>query len=347
MTRSPSRGTISNLGEFEIIRLIQRSISQSSLPSPHGIGDDAALIKPHVNHEWLVSKDLLVEGIHFDTRLSSFLDIGYKAAAVNLSDIAAMGGTPLYLLLGLAIPSSTPTVNIRSLYRGLNAFCKKFGVKVIGGDTCASRTDICLSITIIGKIKARHALCRDGAKAGDRIYVSGTLGDSGAGLRLLQKKKNRNPGQLPQSVVRFLIMRHQRPTPRVELGQLLSKHQIASSAIDLSDGLSGDLHHICQASQVGASIDTPELPISRQCTSYMKYSRDSLMELVLNSGEDYELLFTVPPQKQLQLQKFTKSLGLQITPIGIIQHHKQKIYSKLADGSCIPMNRKSFDHFHQ
>ena len=346
MSRSPSRGTISNLGEFEVISLIQRSIAQSSLPSPHGIGDDAALIKPHVNHEWLVSKDLLVEGIHFDTRLSSFQDIGYKAAAVNLSDIAAMGGTPLYLLLGLAIPPSRTTVDIRNLYRGLNAFCKKFSVKVIGGDTCASRTDICLSLTVIGKVKTGHALCRDGAKAGDRIYVSGTLGDSGAGLHLL-KKRHGNPGQLPQSVVRFLIMRHQRPTPRVELGQLLSTHQIASSAIDLSDGLSGDLHHICQAIQVGATIDTPYLPISRQCASYVKYSRDSLIDLALNNGEDYELLFTVPPQKQALLQQMIKGLSLQITPIGIIQHHKQKIHYNQADRTSIPMKRKSYDHFHQ
>ncbi len=347
MSRSPFRGTVSSLSEFDVIRLMQRSISQSTLPSPHGIGDDAAILPPSPNHEWLISKDLFLEGIHFDPRMSSYRNIGYKAAAVNISDIAAMGGTPTALLLGLAIPPSTTTTNLQNLYKGLNDCCKKYHVQLIGGDTCASPPNIILSITIIGKVKSGLALRRDGAKIGDRIYVSGTLGDSGAGLRLLQKKRHPASGQLAQSVVRFLIKRHQQPMPRVDLGHILSKHRLATSSIDLSDGLSGDLHHLCQASKVGANIDAAKIPLSRQCSSYMKHCQDTFMDLSLHSGEDYELLFTVSPRKQSKLERLASHLSQKITCIGTIEQYAHKIHVIQTDGTRIPMSKKSYDHFNQ
>ena len=345
MPRTPSRRTVSSLGEFELITLMKKIISDGNLQPPEGIGDDAAVLKHKLGYEWLVSKDLLIEGIHFDPNVSTYRDIGYKAAAVNISDIAAMGGIPQFLLVGLAMPKSLSLGHVQTLYRGLNSLCKEFEVKLIGGDTSASKRDMFISLTIIGKIKSGQALCRKGAKVGDLIYVTGTLGDSGAGLRLLQRNTNQRSRQLPQSVVRFLIKRHRRPTPRVNFGRLLSERGLATAAIDLSDGLSGDLYHICQASKVGAVIDAPNIPISSQCTTYAKHSHDSSIHLSLHSGEDYELLFTTSPNKQKQLERIASQTGQKITSIGMIQRHSTGINLKRSDGSHQTMPRQSYDHF--
>ncbi|MGB0908850.1 MAG: thiamine-phosphate kinase [Nitrospirales bacterium] len=347
MTRASSRRTVAALGEFELIKLIQSSIATSNLPSPYGIGDDAAILRPSPGYEWLTSKDLLIEGIHFDPSLSSYQDIGYKAAAVNVSDIAAMGGIPLYLLLGLAIPPSTPVLNIQNLYRGLNKLCKEYEIKLIGGDTTASRSDICLSLTIIGKIRSKQALCRGGAKVGDLIYVTGTLGDSGAGLRLLRQTAHSTTKQLPKSVIRFLIKRHLHPTPPVQFSHLLAMRQLATSAIDISDGLSGDIRHICQASHVGALIQGPQIPRSTQCVQYLNHDDHSFIDLALHSGEDYELLFTVSPNKQEPLRRIATRLGQHISQIGTIQPYTKKIYLQQIDGSRIRMIKQSYDHFYE
>ncbi len=345
MARAPSRRSVSHLGEFELITLIKNTLSDCHLPSPRGIGDDAAIVRPAPNHEWLVSKDLFIEDIHFDPKFSSYREIGYKAAAVNISDIAAMGGIPTFLLVGIAVPKSTLLSQIRSIYRGLNAVCKEFNVKLIGGDTSVSRTNMFISLTIIGKVKRGKALCREGAKVGDHIYVTGTLGDSGAGLRLLQNPIHTTVGQLPKSVVRFLIKRHLQPTPRVQLGSLLSERQIATAAIDLSDGLSGDLHHLCHANRVGASIAEYNIPVSRQCARYAKYTKESVMNLSLHSGEDYELLFTTSPHTQKLLERMASRFNQKITHIGFIQSHKHGIQIKKIDGSCQPIAQHSYDHF--
>jgi len=345
MPRTPSRRTVSDLGEFELLKTIQQDLVDCSLPSPRGIGDDAAIVTPTSGNEWLVSKDLLLEGIHFDSRYASYREIGYKSAAVNISDMAAMGGTPQYLLIGLAVPPSHPLVQVRALYRGLRDICRTFRIAVIGGDTCASKTDVCISITIIGKVKAGHALCRIGAHVGDQIYVTGTLGDSAAGLRLLQDNASRYTGQLPKSVVRFLIQRHLHPTPQVHLGQILAKRRLATAAIDLSDGLSGDLHHLCQASHVGADIEMSNIPISTQCAAYISYSRDSQMKISLASGEDYQLLFTVSPKNQKRLERIAIRLGHLITRIGTIRPSQQGRHILLEDGARQALPQNSYDHF--
>jgi len=347
MPHTPSRRTVSDLGEFELIKIFQQTLANCGLPSPRGIGDDAAIIQPSSGEEWLISKDLLLEGIHFDSNYASFQEIGYKAAAVNVSDIAAMGGTPQYLFVGLAVPSSQPLTHVRALYRGLRDLCREFGVAVIGGDTCASKTDACISITIIGKVKTGHALRRDEAKVGDGIYVTGTLGDSGAGLRLLQNPSPQHTGQLPKSVVRFLMKRHLHPTPRIQLGQLLAKRRLASAAIDLSDGLSGDLHHLCKASLVGAEIEMSKIPISSACATYCKDRHESSMDLALASGEDFELLFTASPRHHQSLKRMTSRLGHMITRIGTIRPHQQGLHLMLEDGSRQALPRNSYDHFHQ
>ena len=347
MTYAPSRRSVSHLGEFELITLMKHTLSDCHLPPPRGIGDDAAVIRQSSNYEWLVSNDLFIENIHFDASFSSYRQIGYKAAAVNISDIAAMGGNPEYLMAGLAVPQSTSVMSIRALYHGLKAICKEFNLKLIGGDTSVSPTKVFISITIIGKVKCGEALCRAGAKVGDHIYVTGTLGDSVAGLHLLQNPTHTVIGQLPKSIVRFLIKRHLHPTPRVRLGRFLSQRKFATAAIDLSDGLSGDLYHLCQASRVGATIEERRIPISRQCSTYAKQTHESSMKLSLNGGEDYELLFTAPPHQHKQLEQLARRLKQTITYIGIIQNRKHGLQLKKVDGGLQPIPRHSYDHFHQ
>ena len=346
MPPTPSRRTVADLGEFDVIRLLQTTISECSLASPYGIGDDAAVLPTTSGHEYVISKDLLIEGIHFDQRMSTFLEIGYKAAAVNVSDIAAMGGTPLYLLVGLAVPSSLQLNQIRALYQGMRKLCRQHDIKVIGGDTCASRKDVIISLTILGTVETHHALSRAGAKHGDLIYVTGTLGDSGAGLRLFQHQSTRSTRQVPQSVVRFLRKRHLQPSPRIHLGQLLVKYRLATAAIDLSDGLSGDLTHLCRASNVGAIIDMGQIPISRQCSTYLQVLESSVQDQVLHWGEDYELLFTIPSRKREKLEKLSSRVGHGITRIGRICHQKHGISIKRKDGSSHPLIRQSYTHFH-
>ena len=346
MPPTPSRRTVADLGEFDVIQLLKTTISGCNLAPPYGIGDDAAVLPPNPGHEYVISKDLLIEGIHFDRRISTFTDIGYKAAAVNVSDIAAMGGTPLFLLVGLAIPPSLPLTQVRALYQGLRKLCKQHDIKIIGGDTCASRKDVIISLTILGTVKRHHVLSRTGAKHGDLIYVTGTLGDSGAGLHLLQHQSKRFARQVPQTVVRFLKKRHLQPSPRIHLGQLLAKHQLATAAIDLSDGLSGDLTHLCRASKVGAMIDMEQIPISRPCSIYLQTHKSIAQDQVLHWGEDYELLFTIPSRKRPQLEKFIAQVGHGITHIGRICPQRHGLSVHRQDGSSYPLIPESYTHFH-
>ncbi|MCA9472027.1 MAG: thiamine-phosphate kinase [Nitrospirales bacterium] len=346
MPPTPSRRTVADTGEFEVIRALQATIGDSNLVSPYGIGDDAAVLPQKAGYECVISKDLFIEGIHFDRRFSTFSDIGYKATAVNVSDMAAMGAAPLYLLAGLAVPSSCQLAQIRAIYRGIRQLCKRYDMKIVGGDTCASRRDIVISLTILGSVKTHHALSRGGAKRGDLIFVTGTLGDSGAGLRLLQRQTKGSTGHVPQSVVRFLKRRHLQPSPKIHLGQLLAQHRLATAAIDLSDGLSGDISHLCRASHVGALIDLAQLPVSRQCSAFLAAHRNLSKDLILHWGEDYELLFTVPSRKRSQLESLASDIRQSITCIGSIRHQKHGISLRREDGSSQPLTQQSYTHFH-
>ena len=346
MPPASPRSSLSHIGEFDLIKLIQQTIAPSSLPSPQGIGDDTAIIKTTQHHDLLISTDLLIEDIHFKRTYSSFRAIGQRAAAVNISDIAAMGGIPRYLLVGLAARPGEPIRQIRDLYQGMNAMCQAYGVKLIGGDTCRSKTNLFLSLTIIGEAKTGQAICRGGAQAGDLIYVTGTLGDAGAGLMLLQRKSSRPITGLSKSARQFLINRHRLPTPKVEVGKLLTKYKLATAAIDLSDGLSGDLPHLCRASKVGALIETSQLPVSTQCQTFSKRTGYSILDLALHSGEDFELLFTVAPKKQAQLERIMKRDRHRITQVGTIHPRRKKIRMTQADGSITMIPQYSYEHFH-
>jgi thiamine-monophosphate kinase len=315
-----------------------------------GIGDDAAVITSRAGQWTILTTDILTEGVHFDLRTATMADIGFRTAAANLSDIAAMGGTPQYLLVALAIPRTGTRHQVLQLYRGLMAACRPHQVGLIGGDTSASSRGWFLSVTLIGTVPPRKALFRSGARIGDLLYVTGTIGDSLAGLRLLNKpasseKRRPRTAALSASHRQFLIGRHLRPTARIAAGQWLSAHRLATSAIDLSDGLSGDLRHICEESHVGASLDLGALPLSPACWAYAASRELDPVDLALTGGEDYELLFTVSPRQRLRLERTALERGFALTCIGKIHPLRFGIQAVSLDGRRHRLANTSYTHF--
>ena len=350
MPSGPTRNRPSSLHEFELIRLLARRFGRTRSSVIRGIGEDAALVKTSSRDALLVTTDLLTEGVHFDLSIANFEDIGYRAAIANLSDIAAMGGTPRFLLAALAVPARHRTSQIVALYRGMMQACRPYDVCLIGGDTSASRQGLFLSITLLGTMPAKQALTRNGARIGDLIYVTGTLGDSRAGLELLMAAKNRGRRSGPYRPVptrydHSLIRRHHRPTARIAEGRFLAMKRLASAAIDVSDGLSGDLRHLCEQSGVGAEIYLSMLPISPACHTYAQRRRLDPARLALSGGEDYELLFTVPPRKRAQLDRLSRAHGFRITCIGEIMPTRFGITARGLDGTPRPLRVTSYEHF--
>ena len=336
--------------EFALIRHIKRRFAQVAPPLVRGIGDDAAVVTATRPMWWHFTTDLFAEGVHFELGVESAESVGYRAATANLSDIAAMGAVPRYLLASLAIPKTFPSARIDGLYKGLMRACRIHGVRLIGGDTSTSKAGLFLSITLIGTTAASRALFRDGAHVGDRIYVTGTLGDALAGLQLLSRGKTphstqRKRDHLRRSHRRFLVDRHLRPTARIAEGQWLNNARLATAAIDLSDGLSGDLPHICAESRVGAELDLGKIPVSTACRAYAQSNGLEPVQLALTGGEDYELLFTAPSMKQSTLERQARARGYRVTCIGTIRPRQFGIQMTFGDGTMRPLPMTSFEHF--
>jgi thiamine-monophosphate kinase len=348
---SPSRlKAHSSLREFDLIRALKRRYGGQDASIIRGIGDDAAVLATSSRQWNLLTIDLLAEGVHFDVRTATFADIGFRAAIANLSDIAAMGGTPQFLLIAVAIPPSGTGRQVHRLYHGMMAACRPHGVQLIGGDTSASTGGWFISITLVGSVAPRLALLRKGARVGDGIYVTGTLGDSRAGLALLKKSRLRSGRRIPTGSLssrhrRFLIRRHVRPTARVAIGQWLSTERLATSAIDLSDGLSGDLRHICEESHVGAEIDVATLPLSSACRAFAEAKKSDPSVMALTGGEDYELLFTTPARLCPKLERIAGRRGIRITRIGRIRPARSGIQALSVDGRLRPLPVTSYEHF--
>jgi thiamine-monophosphate kinase len=330
------------LREFQLIEHLRRRFGRTGPSVVLGIGDDTAIIKPPPGRHLLLTTDLLVEDIHFTLSTSTYEDIGYKAAVANLSDIAAMGGTPHALAVSIAIPRSVNAADVTRLYRGLMAACRPYGVSLIGGDTSASRHGLFLSVTLTGYVAPKRILRRDGARIGDIVYVTGTLGDSLAGLQLLQKRPRKG---ISRRDIRYLITRHHRPTPRVQTGQFLAARGLATAAIDVSDGLSGDLVHLCEQSAVGVHIDASALPLSRACRAYAVATKTNPIQLALRGGEDYELLFTVPATRRDALERLRRHAGCRLTPIGVIRSKRFGMTLDIGHGNATPIRNTSYQHF--
>ncbi len=335
----------SSLNEFALIDSLRRQHGRGNASTVRGIGDDAAVIAPPAGRHLVLTTDLLAEGIHFDLSTASLEDVGYKAAIANLSDVAAMGARPEHVLVALAIPASRTRADVLRLYKGLMTACRPYGVSLIGGDTSASSKGLFVSLTVTGTVPAGRALLRSGARVGDLIFVTGTLGDSLAGLRLLSRKGRKAAARLTPSARRFLIARHCRPVAHCRFGQLLSRHRLATAAIDLSDGLSGDLRHICEQSSVGAEIDAAALPLSPALRTYAASTRTDPARLALQGGEDYELLFTVPPSKKSRLARLAAQPGRRLTRIGIIRPKRFGVQLRDTAGTLRLLPALSYVHF--
>ena len=303
-----------------------------------GVGDDCALINPTPGMQLAISSDMLVEGRHFFSDVSPY-SLGYKALAVNLSDLAACGATPVGFTLPLALPR-IDEVWLQEFSRGLWALADAHGCALIGGDTTRGPLNIC--ITVFGEVPSGRALLRSAAQVGDDIYVSGTLGDARLALEALQGKI-----ELPPNVLAAARMRLEMPTPRVALATAL--RGIATSAIDVSDGLAGDLGHILKASGVGAQIDA-DIAITLIAASARfdwatdQFDAEKQLNLVFSGGDDYELAFTAPPSARSAVQVASASSQTPVTRIGVIQSEPGM---RLVNSHGIPVDGQfmSFDHF--
>jgi thiamine-monophosphate kinase len=321
--------------EAQMIRLLQRITGRAKdrrLVLP--IGDDAAAFRTRPGCLTLVSTDALVEGIHFDLTYCSPEDVGWKALAVNLSDIAAMGGTPLYATTSIALTRRTSADFVVRLYRGLASIARQHAVTLIGGDTCRSLHGIFLDVTIIGEVKPTHMLTRRGAKPGDLLYVTGELGGSSIGLELLSRSRMK----VPRSAT---IRRHLRPQPRCAAGRFLAKRKLASAMIDLSDGLSTDLGRLCEQSRVGAFVEAGQLPLVKLPGRQGQHLPSDLLHYALHGGEDYELLFAVPPRLSARVPKQID--GLPVHRIGRVT--RTTGIWLLDSQRKLRLHPRGFDHF--
>ncbi len=331
---------IQDIGEFGFIRSIMDNCHFSSEKLVKGIGDDCAVIGPYEDKLFLITTDLLVEDVHFTWGKISPEHLGQKAVAVNLSDIAAMGGKAIHLFLSLAIPKSTRVKDLHSIYRGIKTMCERYGVNILGGDTSASPDRLMINVSVLGEVNEKEVLYRDGARPGDGIYVTGTLGDSAAGLKLLKRELS-----APETLANSLIKTHNLPVPCLETGRMIARTRMASAMIDLSDGLLADLRHICEASDAGANLYHSGLPLSPELEALSEINNFDPHDLALSGGEDYRLLVTVPRKYASSFQKTFETEKLaHIYLIGEITR-PNRITVLMPDGIEKQLDTKGFEHF--
>jgi thiamine-monophosphate kinase len=325
--------------EVDLIRQIQEFAGQARRVPPQvrlSIGDDAAAFQLRHGMLALLSMDALVEGVHFDLNYFTPEDLGWKSLAVNLSDIAAMGGKPLCFATSIALPKQDNRSFIRKLYRGMMDLANRYGVVLVGGDTCASPREVFLDLVIIGEVKPADIVRRAGAQPGDSIFVSGELGGSAMGLELLKSRGRQ------RRAAHVLAKRHLRPVPRCELGQLLAQKHLVSAMIDLSDGLSTDLYRLCESSQVGAVIEASRIPIAPIPAGEQSHLDHEVLHYAVNGGEDYELLFTVPSSIKNRVPHFLGEIPLR--EIGRITKEVGKSWIQVK-GHIDRLYPGGFDHF--
>jgi len=353
---------LSRLSESELISALRKDFPALQREIIFSIGDDAAVLKAEKDL-LIVTKDLLIESTHFKREFGTAYFLGRKSLAVNLSDIAAMGGRPLYCLLGLGLPRSLPTTWVEDFMAGFKSLCQENKVSLIGGDLSRS-AKIVISVTVIGR--ARRFVPRSGARPGDTIWISGYPGLAAAGLYFLKKGNflekgkdflrqgkffsgegknliNKGKGRKRKvfsegKSIAFLIKAFVEPEPRLRLGCWLAEQGLATAMIDVSDGLSIDLHHICEESSVGAEIELAKIPVHPALRSYFR----NPWPFILHGGEDYELLFTVPPSKRKKVIEESR------------RHHLHEIGRIIAGqgmwlldgGRRRPLKPAGFTHFH-
>jgi thiamine-monophosphate kinase len=335
-------GTVAELGEFGLIERIARALPPSSDGVAVGVGDDVAVLRTDGENYLLATCDIQVEGVHFLREAIGPYRLGRKAAAINLSDIAAMGGVPTYMLVSLAMPSDTDVGFIDELYRGLSDEVVAAGADIVGGNMAGMPDRFVIDIFLMGSVRADHLLLRSGARVGDTVCVTGVLGDSAAGLALLQDPQV----EVDEGVRERLLAAHLTPTPRLLEGRILASSGAVTAALDVSDGTLSDVGHICERSHVGVELWTARIPISEEARSAAQALGRDVLDFALRGGEDYQLLFTLPqPRVEEVRDRLSSDTGTPVAVIGQILPASAGLQVLLPDGSRAPAGRRGWDHF--
>jgi thiamine-monophosphate kinase len=311
-----ARHLVAEIGERALIDRIRQRLPAPPAGLVVGPGDDAAVVETMRAALQILTTDALVEGVHFDLRFSAPADIGYKALAVNVSDIAAMGGTPQFALLSLMLPPSCAVETIDGIIDGLLALAAETRVTVAGGNITSSPGPLIVDVTVTGWAKPRKVLTRAGGRPGDALYVTGTVGAAAAGLGWLRSEPA-CASRPPDGPLAECVARHRRPVPRTRVGMILGRSRAASTCMDLSDGLADAIRQIARASGTGACIDASKLPLHPAATEWFASAGIDPVDASISGGDDYELLFTVPPRRKGRLRAAARLFrGVPVTQIG-------------------------------
>ena len=330
--------TVADLGEHALLAHILGRLPRPSASVLVGPGDDAAVLSPIRNERLVVTTDAVVEGVHFTRAYSTPADIGHRAMAVNLSDLAAMGATPRWALVSLVLPGSWLVADVENLMDGLAAVAARHGVSVIGGNITRTQGPLVVDVTAGGEVGPRRALLRSGAKPGHEVYVSGTIGAAAAGLEMLDQ------GSGIGDQGSGCVARHRRPEPRLRLGLALGRARAASAAMDLSDGLADALRQVAAASGVGVRVDADLLPIDPAAREWWASRGVDPVIAALKGGDDYELLFTAPAKGRGPLRSVMRHItDPPLTKIGVMTKNPRELV--LARGGKEEELPAGFEHF--
>jgi len=333
---------VREIGEFGLLGRISGMLAEQAAGVIRGIGDDVAVLDASGPEYLLATCDIQVEGVHFTREAITPYQLGRKVAAINVSDIAAMGGNPRWALVSLAIPGSTEVGYVEELYRGMREQAALAGASIAGGNLSRMESIIVVDFTLLGLVAPERLTLRSTARAGDAILLTGSPGESRAGLELILRPDL----AVSSSSRQKLLERHLCPQPRLLEGQLLARSGQVTSMIDVSDGVIGDLCHICKSSGKGAEIVAANLPVSPALCEASQGAGADWLEWVLSGGEDYELMFTSSPEAVRGLQKMLlDETGTSCAQIGRITAETGEVWVRLADGKRVAPSAKGWDHF--
>lgn len=329
------------MSEEEIIRLAQSLAGESNDELFVGIGDDAAVLNLG-GSEFCVTTDLMVEGVHFDLTYTSPHDLGLKAMAANLSDLAAMGALPRWGFISMGLPARPSRRLVESIFGGVMEMCRQYGLTLAGGDTVRA-PQLLINLCLIGAAEKRSPVLRSGARPGDAVCVTGVLGSAAAGLAWL-----RSGGAADAQEAAWAVAAHLRPQPRVEAGRILAQSERVHAMMDLSDGLATDLARLCDASQVKAKVEEKRLPLAEGAAALAEKLGADASEWALTGGEDFELLFTCTPEEVELLRELLQDSqpGLAVTQVGKISKGRG-VHLRRSDGSDREITLEGFDHFRE
>ena len=324
------------MNEFDLINIFTKDEPQSGVDLIKGYGDDCAVIKNN-DKWWLITTDALLEDVHFKNEFISPYELGFKSLAVNLSDIASMGGLPRFYLLTIGLPKDKLSI-ANEIQKGLKKAADEFGVQIIGGDTIKS-DKIMISITLIGETKPEQCAFRNTAKPNDLIFITGEIGSSKLGLEYLFNAKNKDKKGFEP-----FIEKHIKPVPRLRIAQTIVQNNLINSMIDVSDGLVADLNHIANQSQVGYEIHFDNIPKHSDFKKSAELLELQEHELVLSGGEDYELIFTAPSKNENKILELSSDT-CNISKIGFVRENKTDRKILDSNGNNIELKIKGFNHF--